>query len=197
MVYNTISFTMQHQKSETTRQAQTLKGTVAIIPVGNADRQTLEVLRRSIPAVFDLDAFIGSPLPLPPNAFNKKRRQYLASDVLQSLMKRDRQRNPTRILGVADVDLYVPDLNFVFGLAAGIGTLISVTRLRQEFYGLPEDRALFSRRILTEAVHELGHTFGLGHCRNARCVMFFSNSLIDTDRKGPDFCPVCATRLGR
>jgi archaemetzincin len=40
----------------------------------------------------------------------------------------------------------------------------------------------------------LGHTYGLVHCRNPHCVMFFSNSLIDTDVKGPDFCQKCKPR---
>ncbi|MBI5187681.1 MAG: archaemetzincin family Zn-dependent metalloprotease [Nitrospirae bacterium] len=102
-----------------------------------------------------------------------------------------------KVLGIVDHDLYVPQLNFVFGEAGRKMAVISLTRLRQEFYGLSEDRGLFHKRTLTEAVHELGHTYGLGHCRNPRCVMFFSNSLMDTDRKGPEFCLGCGGRLSR
>jgi len=78
---------------------------------------------------------------------------------------------------------------------ATIKSEASITRLRQEFYGLPADHTLFQRRVLTEAVHELGHTYGLGHRKNPGCVMFFSNSLIDTDRKGSEFCPKCKNKL--
>jgi len=98
-------------------------------------------------------------------------------------------------LGIVNHDLYVPELNFVFGEASWKAAAISLTRLRQEFYHLPENRSLFHQRILTEAVHELGHTYGLGHCENPRCVMFFSNSLMDTDRKGPAFCARCKSKL--
>jgi archaemetzincin len=100
-----------------------------------------------------------------------------------------------KILAIVDHDLYVPELNFVFGEAGQKVAVISLTRLRQEFYRLPQDQNLFYKRALTEAVHELGHTYGLGHCRNLHCVMFFSNSLMDTDRKGPEFCPECKTKL--
>jgi len=100
-----------------------------------------------------------------------------------------------KILGIVDHDLYVPELNFVFGEASRIAAVISLTRLRQGFYHLPENRSLFHQRILTEAVHELGHTYGLRHCENPRCVMFFSNSLMDTDRKGPAFCARCKSKL--
>lgn len=73
--------------------------------------------------------------------------------------------------------------------------LISVTRLNPEFYGEKPDRAKYYRRILTEAVHELGHAFGLPHCTIPTCVMYFSNSIDDTDRKGYNFCKRCKTRL--
>jgi archaemetzincin len=96
---------------------------------------------------------------------------------------------------LVDHDLYVPGLNFVFGEASQKVAVISFTRLRQEFYHLPEDRGLFHRRALTEAVHELGHTYGLQHCKNPHCVMFFSNTLMDTDRKGPEFCTECKRRF--
>jgi archaemetzincin len=68
--------------------------------------------------------------------------------------------------------------------------------LNEEFYGLKEDRALFELRVLKEALHELGHTFGLLHCEN-NCVMIFSNSIEDTDNKPPQFCPRCSNYLER
>jgi archaemetzincin len=90
-----------------------------------------------------------------------------------------------KILGVVDIDLYAPGLNFVFGEAdmnSGVA-IISLCRLRPEHYGLPPDESLFLERVIKEAIHELGHTYGLGHCHNSRCVVYFSNSLPDTDRK--------------
>ncbi|MFQ6038426.1 MAG: hypothetical protein ACE5LV_07400 [Candidatus Aminicenantales bacterium] len=93
--------------------------------------------------------------------------------------------------------MYVPQLNFVFGEAEleGHFDVISLIRLRQSFYGLPENRGLFLERAVKEAVHELGHTFGLRHCPDPRCVMHFSNSLLDTDRKEASFCTRCRKLL--
>jgi archaemetzincin len=89
-------------------------------------------------------------------------------------------------------DLYVEGLNFVFGLAdsPGKAAVISLHRLHAD-----ADGALFRARAVKEAMHELGHTRGLRHCADSRCVMAFSKSLADTDRKGKEFCSRCAQKL--
>ncbi|HMK82317.1 MAG TPA: hypothetical protein VK503_01235, partial [Candidatus Bathyarchaeia archaeon] len=91
------------------------------------------------------------------------------------------------------LDLYVPEKNFVFGLSdlPGSRSLIALSRLRQRFYCESDDEVLFFSRVVKEAVHELGHSHGLRHCSNSRCVMCFSESIEDTDYKEQDFCPVC------
>jgi archaemetzincin len=103
-----------------------------------------------------------------------------------------------RVLGLTYVDCYVPGLNFIFGQAASgrREAFVALPRLCQSFYGLPEDPALFRQRAIKEVVHELGHTWGLSRCPDPRCVMHFSNSLHDTDVKGPGFCSQCRDRLG-
>ncbi len=155
----------------------------------------MERLQADLGRVFGKRIEVALGMTLPEEAYNRKRNQYLSTAILRSLLERKEYLPYEKILGVTDVDLYVPELNFVFGEASQKAAVISLTRLRQEFYGLAQDQNLFYRRALTEAVHELGHTFGLSHCRDSRCVMFFSNSLADTDRKGPEFCPECRRKI--
>lgn len=137
-------------------------------------------------------------LSLPQEAFDKARRQY-RSDMILGLVAiyAEEAQNLNRVLGVVDVDIYVPGLNFVFGEAEcpGKAAIISLWRLRPEFYGASSNFELFVERGVKEAVHELGHTFGLTHCKNPFCVMFFSNSIFETDRKRGIFCNACYSSI--
>ena len=102
----------------------------------------------------------------------------------------------TKILVIFDADAYSYGLNFVFGEAIGNGAIaiIYLPRIKQEFYGLKPNEQLFYERLVKESVHELGHTIGLPHCHNTRCVMHFSNSLYDTDFKERSFCDRCDSK---
>ena len=168
---------------------------ILLVPVGEIDQKVIQVLQDDLNTVFKKPVVISKGMPEPKDAFHKKRNQYLSTAILNSIMEQKEYTFYEKILGIVDHDLFIPELNFVFGEASQKAAVISLTRLRQTFYQLPEDRTLFHQRVLTEAVHELGHTYGLGHCKNSRCVMFFSNSLMDTDRKGSEFCPPCQSKL--
>ena len=168
---------------------------IVLVAVGEIDRNVMDRLKNDLGRVFNQRVSVGKGMPEPDYAFDQKRKQYLSTAILKAMMRQKEYFSFEKILGIVDHDLFVPELNFVFGEAGPKAAVISLTRLRQTFYRLPEDQDLFHRRVLTEAVHELGHAYGLGHCGNSRCVMSFSNSLSDTDRKGPEFCPKCIKHL--
>ena len=168
---------------------------IVLVAIGEVNRDVMDRLKDDLSKVFNKQVSVEKGMPEPDYAFDHKRKQYSSTAILNAIMKQREYGPSGRILGIVDHDLFVPELNFVFGEASPKAAVISLTRLRQTFYRLPEDQNLFHRRVLIEAVHELGHTYGLGHCQNPRCVMFFSNSLSDTDRKGPEFCPRCRKNL--
>lgn len=173
---------------------------IAIVRVGHVEGGILERIRFSLSEVFpDTNAFVvGGIMPLPNDACDPRRGQYHSSRILSRIRAGYQPAHGDRVLGVTEADLYVPSLNFVFGEAGRDGSaIISLFRLRPEFYGEPRDVGLLLERASKEAVHELGHTLGLGHCTDPGCVMFFSNSIMDTDRKNLTFCKACHPRVLR
>lgn len=170
---------------------------ILIISIGKVDPDILRNIAAALEKIYNCSVKIGAEIPLPQDSYNPKRRQYHSTIILKKV-RAVKPKDFDRILGVTDMDLYVPELNFVFGEAdmSSGSTVISLTRLRQEFYGLRPDDILFLERAIKEAVHEIGHTCGLNHCSDSRCIMYFSNSINDTDKKGPGFCNVCKNKLG-
>jgi archaemetzincin len=167
---------------------------ITLKPLGNIADEIMEELKDRVGGIFHCPTEIEAGFSDLSQAYDPQRKQYLSSKLLASLKKSERDE---RVVGIADVDLYVPRLNFVFGEADIVsGTaIVSLYRLRQEYYGLAPDNASFLERAAKEIVHELGHTFGLGHCPNNKCVMHFSNSLADTDLKEAHFCDKCRPKI--
>ena len=163
-----------------------------IVPLGNVEKDVLLFLTKELFDIFRIEFKISPPLDIPKSSYNSKRAQYYSS-ILLSYLKRSAGTKFDLILGVIDEDLYVPQLNFVFGEAQhpGKAAIISLYRLKPEFYGHPSNIKLVKDRAVKEAIHEVGHTLGLGHCQNSACVMYFSNSIRDTDRKTPALCGRC------
>ncbi len=164
---------------------------IRLVTLGSLPPVLLGFLEEGLRQELGAEVRIEGNLPLPAS-LSEGRSQYPAEPFLAALAAA-RPPGGGLTLGVTGVDLTVPDLNFVFGLAdpASGCAVISLARLYPEFYGQPRDPRLFKARALKEAVHELGHLLGLGHCPDPACVMAFSNSLADTDGKGPGFCDHC------
>jgi archaemetzincin len=184
-----------------------MKKIIHLLKIGQVDQSILDQLRKKLELSFkefnisiDLLKVI---IPLENSEYNIKRNQYNASKILYKIYNYIQDKQSFRILGIIDKDIFSSSLNFVFGLAMSpkkdamanpIVALISITRLRESFYRRADNNGIFELRVLKEAIHELGHTFNLGHC-NHFCIMKFSNSLADTDKKPPNFCVFCLNKL--
>lgn len=163
-----------------------------------------EVERAAADAVEDaLTACCGAAvdrlaLPEPDFAYDAARRQYGSVPVLHSLADR-RPAGAWKLLGVTAKDLFIPMLTFVYGQAQlnGAAGVISLARLRQEFYGMPPDPLLLETRARKEAIHEAGHMLGLVHCSDKRCAMSLSTNLQQLDGKGVEYCRACGALLER
>ena len=169
---------------------------IFVMPIGNVDRETITRIADEVRERFRCEAEPGESISVPDNTFNARRRQYNSTRILKAL-ETQKPGGYRILLGVIDQDLYVPELNFVFGEADVLAfiAVIGLPRLRQEFYGYEPDPGLFYERAAKEAIHEIGHLESLGHCPDPRCVMHFSNSLQETDMKEPNFCSQCINKI--
>jgi archaemetzincin len=200
LVLGLVIFILQDQGSvvETGRKSiLKMEHKILLVSVGKIEEWILGTLEDHLEKTFQCQVETGEGLEVPEEAYNPKRNQYFSSFIMEKLRQTIKPAKPQKILAISDVDLYVEGLNFVFGEAelGGHFAIISLARLHQSYYGFQENKTLFLERAKKEAVHELGHTFGLRHCPDSECVMHFSNSLQDTDRKRTSFCSRCQKLL--
>ncbi len=141
--------------------------------------------------IFRMECRVRPERPEVAFARDRHRNQYHSTAILQAMQPL--VEPGARLLAVTSLDLFVPVLTFVFGEAQLTGScaVVSLHRLREEFYGLPTREELMRERLVKEAVHELGHTFGLRHCDDWQCVMTSSHAVERLDVKTADFCFSC------
>jgi archaemetzincin len=163
-----------------------------LLPIyASGQTELLDPLSRRLEQIFELGVQVQNPGFDPEAAFDAGRGQYNSTLLLAQLLREPFDHG--RILGVTGVDLFIPVLTYVFGEAQldGRAALVSTHRLDPEGYGLPASRDLLMHRLVKEAVHELGHTYGLVHCERSSCVMSRSTYVEEIDLKGESFCNRC------
>ncbi|MGD6852487.1 MAG: archaemetzincin family Zn-dependent metalloprotease [Candidatus Bathyarchaeia archaeon] len=169
---------------------------VAVLGIGQIAPELLTAAQQGLARVLPDTAcsVVGDAFAVPEHAYDRKRSQYISTLILDDLDSYgEGLLSFDRVLGVVDVDVYATGLNYVFGeaYAPGRAGLISLWRLHPEFYGEAANASVLSVRIVKEAVHEVGHTLGLSHCSRSYCVMHFSNSVFEVDKKQSLFCDRC------
>jgi len=169
---------------------------IYIQPIKTDCSPWIEALGKSVYTVFGFHTKVATLDVHLEKTFDQARHQYNSSQILLQLITRP-PADAVKVLGVVNVDLFIPVLTFVFGEAQlrGIGSVIALHRLNNKFYGLPEDRKLLTERLVKEAIHELGHNFGLIHCNNQSCVMKSSTYVEEVDQKSEEMCSRCQDLL--
>jgi len=165
-----------------------------LVSVGSVPPSLLKDLEEPLSTHLGLGV-VGSKVVLqrPDYAFNKDRGQYHCNAIMRRLASL-LEPSHTMVLGVTDVDLFVPDSAFVLGEAdrESRSAVVSVSRLRPGAHG-----EQLRRRVQVEAIHQAGHLLGLSFCEDARCVMYFSQSAQDCDRKQMGLCNTCRNELAK
>jgi archaemetzincin len=169
---------------------------LGLVALGPIDPDILRRLCAGIAKFLSLPVRVLPPKPLPPETYHLIRQQYNVAQLLEFLTD-DLETEAYRVLGVTAGDLFVPIFTFVFGEAqlSGKAAIISVFRLRGDAGDPSPPRRVFLERLLKLSLHELGHTFGLGHCLKAGCLMGFSTNLEKLDQSSLALCDYCRILL--
>lgn len=170
--------------------------TVQIVPLRFEDASLLDAVCAALSKVLRAKVAVSS------NSFSLEggrdpiRNQINSTWILSRLLD-SHPDGVDKVLGVTEQDLYVPVLTYVFGEAelGGRAAVVSAHRFNNELYGLPASPKKMRDRLITESLHELGHTCGLTHCPSADCVMRASTYAEEIDFKPARFCSSCADRL--
>jgi len=165
---------------------------ISIVPINAIDAGILTRLALCLEERFLATCVVRATHVLPKSALNSVRGQLFFGSIANRLAAAYDVREGL-LLGITEFDLYKTSHQFVFGASSESqrSAVVSLHRLRSEFYGdAPDENALF-QRLLKECVHEIGHALGLRHCYNQRCAMHYSNSVFDTDNKYSHFCDAC------
>jgi archaemetzincin len=170
-----------------------------IVPLGNLPKEILDTVKGELENL-NIRCRVMPKIEVPQEAFNQWRKQYNAETIMNSIYNKSEVKfidaNIPSLL-LTDYDLYYSGLNFVFGLEypSKSCAIVSLARLRTEFYDEKPNKTLLHDRTVKEVLHEIGQYLGLGHCVNPKCVMAFSSSASDIDRKLKDFCDNCKMDL--
>ncbi len=170
---------------------------IGLVPIGEVSELTSKSIAAHILGYLDLDVDIIPSWEHPTYAHDRKRLQYDAGAILKA-MESEPFHDQAKVIGVLDVDLFVPILTHVFGEAkqGGRCALVSVYRLKKNADGSTTPLPFLLERAAKVALHELGHLFDLHHCMDARCLMHFSGDLEDLDTTPLYFCRYCSVFLG-
>ncbi len=165
---------------------------LALAAMGDIPPAVLDRIESALVAAYRLPVLRLPSLAEPGRAYSPSRAQWSSVEFLKVLLA-ELPHGAARLIGITERDLFVPVLSFVYGQAQleGPVAVVSLARLRPEFHGLRPDEPTLARRAATEAVHEIGHTFGLVHCPDRRCPMSLSIDLADLDRKTAEPCLAC------
>ena len=169
---------------------------IILIKYGHFEKDCLDKVSNGIMREFNLTVVLKEGQIEVSEFYDAKRRQYDGNKLLKEVDFRY-PGHRHKSIGLFQVDLFIPILTYIFGQAYlnGRTGIASLSRLKNERYGMKPDIKLHYNRFCKVVIHELGHTYGLKHCYNPICVMRASTYVEDLDQKKEFMCSQCKELL--
>jgi archaemetzincin len=171
---------------------------ITLISFGYFDQEILERIAPDIGREFSFPVRTRSGNLDLGEFYDPSRRQYNGTTLLKKI-DNEFAIDSSKTLGLFNIDLFIPILTYIFGQAILNGRIgiASIYRLGNERYGIKTDSNIMLDRFRKEAIHEIGHMFGLIHCPDPLCVMKSSTYVEDIDQKSRELCLQCKIQIGR
>lgn len=171
--------------------------TIAILPMGLEENQKylIDDVKKSIEENPEFKVIILKDADLPKTAWYEARKRYKADKILKHL-KAIKPDSVDYIIAFTSADISITKNSnkdwgiFGLGYEPGVASVVSLFRLGN-------NKRLLNRRVLKITKHELGHNFGLPHCKNSKtCVMNSAEGSIKiVDRVSNIYCKRCKEKL--
>ncbi len=170
-----------------------LEHMLVISPIGDIDEELIESISVNITRTFGFPTKLRSLIDDVCFAYDPDRMQHYSTIILEKLASKAPEE-AIRVFAITTEDLYIPILTYVYGEAqlGGTACIVSTHRLRE---GLSSNSQAYRSRVIKEAIHEMGHTFKLRHCKDQTCIMHYCRSIKDVDKKSDQFCRYCKVLL--
>lgn len=164
---------------------------VALLPFRGIDSNTLAYIKSGIEKRLSVSVTVLEAINLPVNAFYKPRMRYIADSLLIFLNAR-KEAFFEKIIGITTKDISTRKGDIanwgILGLGSCPGTSCVISSFRAGKNKVTEE--LFYKRMVTLALHELGHTYGLEHCPDNNCLMKDAAGKMNLD-DGDSYCKKC------
>ena len=172
-----------------------MKNKIIVSPIGYVGLNSLNPIGSEINRIFGFQTMEKPLIEDLDFAFDPTRKQYYSTKILEKLAKLSPPEG-IKVIAITDVDLFIPILTYVFGEAqlGGKACIISTHRLKESYHSI-DSKQIYLQRMVKEALHELGHTFNLRHCKEHHCIMHYCRGLDDVDRKTEHLCRYCEVLL--
>jgi len=150
-----------------------------------------QFLKQELQRVYPSVELSDNPIKLPEKYYYAPRDRYSGRGLLKDLSQ---NKHGTVVLGVTNEVIYEPNEKSptfgIFGIGSFGGQIAVISST------LPSRKKHSDEHLVKLMMHELGHSFGLNHCKDEHCFM------VDAEHgnkfsKTPSFCPQCKAFLNR